>query len=1528
MLDQKPMKVGLRLGGEGVHGLQGAERDDGVMELALGSAKQMKFDDLTASACIYLKQGQFELQLGERAIRLHVPENSEGILNVKLEGNKEDDDDSSLKLMGLQCEFLEPLVLANFLTTIDEVRLIFGDDFISGQLKDQISLIGKASEYWRRLSDTQHWKVIRDSAGGVAIRKQLEKSRNFIGKRIERAEEAVDSLIDGVSLTKLELRCYEHIDGALLHIYVSGQILLNNRMKFPFNSIRVPEFLLPKFYADIPKLLSQFCVEGEIGERIMRGILPIFDTFKGHVEGVASLKGPSFLFDTRDNQRVSVNLEGISGIQFNGKLNGKRTGEGNLDVSLEADLSKPHDILVRAEFSTLLTDNQIMECGKVFASENGLTISMLGTAPDLKARLVLNDVCANNIHVSVENTNDLLKGSSKSQFTVEKIWLSGNTVLSMDTRQGIVYCDSFNFDSHGNVFSEPEKTQLDFGKIRICNAGLLDAPYIMKGWTENGEAVFTLQLDGGKHVKAEVEIEPIPELGISEPVIHADLQGMLKLSGQARILKKSEGRYVVTMDGTQVTANVSSIRAKCGKTELRSNGIQATLNILHSILDGNGLGAMNTRLAWDCADRDLDVGVHDEWLTLLIPELRKGSLDISVNEIGLIRISGGDGLYDGHFFNALFNPNEEKAKLLSLLNHEFVGDHFSRIVHLIAPEKAFILDWFFHKLQVFKKKSAEFGFNALKSYIPLPNISRIAASVLFEHGDYYQTMYELIDQAIHGHGVDTEKFEHIIYDSLKKNEEYSANADSMIIDIRRAIKVLAQFAEPNRFTPPEVTHDVALCEDITYVDDYGKLPKAEDFYTYSKNLKDNIPKYKVYAEYCAGLTLPQLDWFLSHDIVAKDSKLYRRFSDLASIKHKIANQFPQGGGYFLQDMSIDTFLATLIKLDEKDCAAKGIKDECVADIFRSLIAPEDMAILLSATLSSKSHGRVAALNLYRIIQRLAERGRDYVNAVFYEMSQGSSRLLVGILVSFIDFDLSVMRKPIDRAALLNQKLGLNVAPREAYLHGGPREKESFYSDNLKAALQILQSTRPYLASKQRLQSFRHPLNAHASTSIDTRIARKTLELADNIAQNCRFDGEQPEGPIEESIKAYETAYDVCRTLLAQSPSAFKYDWFKSFWSRTYESNLVHCVLKNYLEDVDNVRFWFRQRLGRTMEGESRQAMIRDIIHTLYYHKEDQERLLADPLIRLSLETPPGRVDFTVIGSMGIITNGRQGWELTQTFGRLERDRGIKLIRSDTGTICTLDYNARRIIDAIQSVKGPFGILGYSQGCANMLEAEQRLYSGTPEMQSCLDNLKARHFIYSAFNGSTHGNIGCEKMTETTINIEHFLKNYETRFSKSTLRAGFDLIKSLLDSPYITNMMESIESVNYEGLVALARDAQYKPDVICSSLRAVCTEDILPSCLKLLYYFYQIQLPGGLNDTQVTEFCAHGYPVWNRNDNVDVLRTNEIPTCTLNGHHWSPLVEDIEFIVTDNDRARALYDSPKDIHIVPWIESLIRFGIIQ
>lgn len=132
------------------------------------------------------------------------------------------------------------------------------------------------------------------------------------------------------------------------------------------------------------------------------------------------------------------------------------------------------------------------------------------------------------------------------------------------------------------------------------------------------------------------------------------------------------------------------------------------------------------------------------------------------------------------------------------------------------------------------------------------------------------------------------------------------------------------------------------------------------------------------------------------------------------------------------------------------------------------------------------------------------------------------------------------------------------------------------------------------------------------------------------------------------------------------------------------------------------------------EKYSEQFLVDAIIDATIYLEKDREQIRRDPLVRLLIPNPPGKYDFTVVTAMGVITDGKAGLELQASIDRLYEQRGVVTVRADTATARSVEFNAGKIIEAIESARelnNPYGLVGYSQGCANALMAETLMTSG-------------------------------------------------------------------------------------------------------------------------------------------------------------------------------------------------------------------------
>jgi hypothetical protein len=210
------------------------------------------------------------------------------------------------------------------------------------------------------------------------------------------------------------------------------------------------------------------------------------------------------------------------------------------------------------------------------------------------------------------------------------------------------------------------------------------------------------------------------------------------------------------------------------------------------------------------------------------------------------------------------------------------------------------------------------------------------------------------------------------------------------------------------------------------------------------------------------------------------------------------------------------------------------------------------------------------------------------------------------------------------------------------------------------------------------------------------------------------------------------------------------------------------------------------------ENVDSQTLIDAILDCTIYEESDRERLRRDPLVRLLISNPPGHYNFTIVTAMGVVTEGKKGIELVDALNRLEKQRGVKTIRSDTATARSLEYNAGKIEEAIEAavqLGRPYGYIGYSQGCANALMAENSLLSGTPNQQKILasgnSSLVCRMLLFSAANGSFHGPAMEKKIQRLIVLCEEFFKYQQGYVSRALSSAVLETLNNILDSAHVS-----------------------------------------------------------------------------------------------------------------------------------------------
>ena len=353
-----------------------------------------------------------------------------------------------------------------------------------------------------------------------------------------------------------------------------------------------------------------------------------------------------------------------------------------------------------------------------------------------------------------------------------------------------------------------------------------------------------------------------------------------------------------------------------------------------------------------------------------------------------------------------------------------------------------------------------------------------------------------------------------------------------------------------------------------------------------------------------------------------------------------------------------------------------------------------------------------------------------------------------------------------------------------------------------------------------------PYNVNSKLFAAINLAKKKIEVADNEGKKVlqsllkREIDSKNSDLCAEVTKKYREAFAACADLLNYDKLAFHTAWFKKFYQRNYDALMVKSIYDNLIQDDDNVREWLGRLREATIRKQSRdkqspsneevgvndkevgnnelyfhnpehlheQEIIDEINNLIFFNEKEREEINSDPLVRLLISNEPGNYNFTIVSAMGVITEGKRGLELDSALARLKQQRNVDVVRADTGTARTFEYNASKIEDAIESavhMNKPYGLLGYSQGCANGLFCESLLQSGTPSQQSRLvspnSNLVCRQLLFSAANGSMHGPAMEEKTQRLIVMCEQFFKYQQGYFSRAFTTFVLETLTNVMDS---------------------------------------------------------------------------------------------------------------------------------------------------
>ncbi|MBM4354467.1 MAG: hypothetical protein FJ109_11865 [Deltaproteobacteria bacterium] len=1373
-----------------------------------------------------------------------------------------------------------------------------------------------------------------------------------------------------VTLSRITARPVERHGRLELELRFTGKWLFFDRWEIPFDQVGVPAAILPAPHAELVGLLSnQPLASARIREsedsplrEMLCELAMSLERFRGQVRCRAD--SPAVAVDNvmGDGGMLSVTAGFPGPLALEATLSGE-VAAPRLSVQLDsatveiggARFSTRAGLVVstRTVPLTPASDSAVARCINALFDRTWTTEDL-----DLQAFAVLHPGSRlDSLRTTIRYSHPLLTGDTRLDVIFPTLQLHGAVEETFGSSRDR---PDRSMDLHFKAVADLVQGSLvDLGDTRLAPSltgtklngtvrSTSDTPLEIKA-SAGGQALLALELD----------MQPFPELDIDDAPLTACLAGRFDMGVRLNAAKPSHGTFHVDVAGTTLDVKLANAAAELGARKLvLPAGSRLRVDVAQGVLAVSGLGQAALDLTWDLAGRSPVLSQGNRSVELFVRPLRKGLVTLNITPSGGISVSGPEqGLYDARYFNALLNPLVEPKRILEILSDDEALDR------VLATLALFSADLAAHALRLrdFTRRARrifdEEGIRELADAIPLPRLARLAARLFFDRPDFEPRLLTVIGQVIDGRGLNVRQVKQMVA------ERYPDHAWEFEVDrlLRLAARLLGP-AEP--VASPPVRRGVALAESPATLERLSPLPSAAEIYRVAAA---PAPLPRAFSETVARLapclTLEQVQWLLDRGRPDPDDPGSGfRPVDLARLRHVLevkrrVRMIAQGYGgvaYAPQATVISFFLAETIHMSRIE-RPRLEPAPLPYPVPHCLMGPRDVALLLHAGLASAWVGRAVQLNQRLLLDLVLEQPAQFLLDVLVELGNNDPRILTNALMALLDLPQGALRTPLDLPGILSERMGFEFPRIADFLAGGRRARHSYYEAVADAADQILQLGEPYRAFKYFVQEARGPLpagcDAEAAQPAAVRRARNAITAADAAGTRCDWTARtvppparhrtarkipapaSPTLPVAEVARRnkartlYQKAFDACAALLRKDPLAFQLPWFKEFWSRNHEALVVLSVVRNVQQGVDRVARWLECRTGEPPRRDE-QDLLAQIVHALYHGADDRNRLEGDPLVRLLIDPPEGKYRFTIVSAMGVITYGARGHELEDAFARIEARRGVRIVRADTATARSLEYNAQRIIEAVSRVDGPWGYIGYSQGCANCLMAEHRLMTGTPEQQRMLNRFVGRNLLFSAFNGSAHGTCSDRKFLDAMVFLDHFLSHYQAMLSNRAIQAALAAIRLLLDSRPVILGMAGSRSVSLWGVLPLHQGGVFREQAPTSTVRGVVEPSFLPEALEFLANILTRQNDHDRHDTQVTTDEAQGHSILVETPRSEVLARCDMGSLVQRTHHWSPLLKDVELVTTDRDRERSVYDYPKDRHVFPWVEVNARFGRIE
>ncbi len=1450
-------------------------------------------------------------------------------------------------ITSLEILFNRPLQLDHVLPTLFVLPKLFDDrDWSAFRDAARQMGLGEIRSAFSRFADNlgRHVREGVDELGDAALQERLRGAARTLGG-------LVDSLSDGlrkdgaagrepnlpnVYLTRVLGIPRTRADRREVDFAFSGELGWPGRVLRRFEDVVLPKTLIPSLHGELADLLTAeplssayLHLEQIDGLSMARSAARMITAVEGAWK--VEITRPTALFEARLHDHARVQVEAALGdLTISGSLRGEQDADRFTASATDVELEQVGHRL----FGDMHLELESREPG-LFPCEAGL-LRLLGEETgedgvDARLRVSLRpESTLGKLDLMVRYFHPHVRGGTEFPLRLDEGLASLDLELSSGGAGSPWVLSSLTASTRA-TFEVTDAASVNDGRTRV-------EPETLRGTLSASAGV---RPDGGLHARVEgdcafafgarVEVEPLPELGLEEGVIRAHAAGTARFDLHTAVSDTDPVR--VDFDGSRLDARLTALElTSSGTSFVFPAGLDLAVDVDRMSLDATGTGRTQAAVSWSMNGFSPVLARAADRVEVLVPELWSGRVKLEVDPLGHLEVTGHrGGLYDAHFWNALVNPGAEPARWVEIFLDEAAMDKVVRALGVFHDDAARALERMRRLALRARDILDEMGVRRPGDFLPAHRIAAFAARLADDPDAPEAEWHEVVLQAVTGGGLDVPRVRRLLDRVLPEHHFH--------FELDRMLRIASMLLAPTEPVPPATERTavpLALSPEHAFV---RELPSAAGLVAVAAEGARAAPSdLAVLAGVSHYLTLEQLRHLLAAPELPWRPVDLARVRLVCRLKERVTafSEHFGGVGYLFQPWALSFFLGEAATADLPhhrpplrfmQAAEVGPWRLDPELILQGVLGPHDLAVLIQCGLAAPAASRTVQVDQHLLYSLLARAPRAAVRQVLCVLGQNSERLLSHALYGLLNSPRDLLRRPVDVAALIEEATGVPMPRQADHLAQGRRARDSYYEALSRAAAAILDRLDPERALFSHLREHRHPapevlpaLDAPSAVA-----AQKAIAHADHLAAACTFSPRE-KTRRQKAVDAHEAAVVACRAVLAAEPRALAEPWLKAYLARHFEALQVLSVVRNHQEDVDRVRPWLTRRCGRDVfDGE--QDLLRAVIDVLYHDAADREAVWTDPLVRLLWDAPDGRLDFSLVSCMGVITEGSRGTELDETFARLLERRGVATVRADTATARSLEYNADRAIEAIEGLRTPYGLVGYSQGCANALCAEARLLAGPPRQQALARGLRGRMFLFSAINGSAHGTCGDWKFYRAMVELDRLMKHYQGVFSGPAIAFVLQNLGALLDSRAFVQGFGGMASLSYEGVVALAREGQFRDGVPTCMLRGIVEPETLPEALELLASALTAQLPDPRHDTQVQVEEAVGHFTYVRNPWADVLRRCDLGARVQATHHWSPLLKETAFLTTDRDRDLCIYDVPKDRHIFPWVDLLHRFGFI-